>query len=238
METITIRPEPAPMKGYLSVPEGTGPWPGVVVIHDALGMTSDVARQVDWLGGEGFLALAPDLYSRAGRLRCMFKTMRAISAGEGPAFDDVSDTRRWLVERDDCTGSFGVIGFCMGGGLALALATTGDFDASSPNYGDLGDYSTERFARACPIVASYGGRDRSMRKVPAKLEAALSANDTPHDIKVYPEAGHGFLNNHDPSELSRWFDLAGRLIVTGYDEAAASDARLRITTFFTDHLRA
>jgi carboxymethylenebutenolidase len=131
MTTVTIPTPTGQMAAYLSVPLGDPPWPGVLVIHDALGMTSDLRRHADWLAEEDFLAVAPNLYYWGSRMRCLFSAMRAGVRGEGPAFDDLDSARRWLTGRADCTGRVGVIGFCMGGGFALALAGTGDY-ASSP----------------------------------------------------------------------------------------------------------
>lgn len=88
-----IRSAASDVPVYVAAPEGDGPWPGVVVVHDALGMTSDLRRQADWLASEGFLAAAPDLYHRGGRMRCMFATMRAAVRGEGDAFGDLDATR-------------------------------------------------------------------------------------------------------------------------------------------------
>ena len=220
---------------HLSRPDGAGPWPGVVVVHDALGMTGDLRRQADWLAGHGFLAVAPDLYHRGGRLRCMFSTLRALSAGHGPVFEDLEATRSWLAGQPDCSGRVGIIGFCMGGNVALMLACSGRYDSASVNYGDIASDHYPDLAGACPLVASYGGRDRSLRDTPARLERALTAHGVDHDIEVYPDAGHGFLNDHR-GETPAWALVAGWYAHTGHHGTAAKAARERIIAFFERHL--
>ena len=103
------------LKAYLAVPPvGTGPWPGVVVVHEAFGLTDDTRQQADRLAAGGYLALAPDLFSAGGAVRCLRSTFRTLARGEGPAFDDLAAARSWLTGRSDCTGSVGILGFCMG----------------------------------------------------------------------------------------------------------------------------
>ena len=100
-------------------------------------MTTDRRNQAGWLADAGYLAAAPDLYHRGGRLRCMFATIRDAARRSGPAFDDLDAVRSWLAARDDCTDRVGVIGFCMGGGFALLLAAARGYDASSVTTGSL-----------------------------------------------------------------------------------------------------
>jgi carboxymethylenebutenolidase len=234
MTNVSVRTPRGEMPSYLSKPPGAGPWPGVTVIHDAAGVTRDLHSQADWLASEGFLALAPDLFYRGRRWRCLFAAIR------DPAhpLPDLDATRAWLAARDDCTGKTGVIGFCMGGGLALMLAADHDFSVASVNYGGLTPNSERALPRACPIVASYGAKDRwpGVHKVPGILEPALTAAGIDHDIKVYPDAGHGFLNDHDPRDLSVLDKVIAKLVVAGYHEPSSRDAHHRIAAFFRTHL--
>lgn len=225
---------------YLATPIGTGPWPAVVVIHDAVGMSSDLRRHADWLADAGYLAAAPDLFHRSpSTLRCMFAAARDALRRRGPAFDDLDAVRRWLLARSDCTGRVGTIGFCLGGGFAVLLAGRGEYDAASVNYGGVPRDAMELLAGSCPIVGSYGALDRGLVADRRRLVAALEQHDVPHDVRVYAEAGHSFLNEHDPDEVPRWAVVMGRLLPSSdYHEASALDARRRILEFFDTHLRA
>jgi carboxymethylenebutenolidase len=222
------------MPAYLATPAGEGPWPGVVVIHDALGMSTDARNQADWLASEGYLALAPNLYYWGRRIRCLISTVRL---GERP-LSELDATRRWLAGHDRGTGKVGVIGFCMGGDFALTMAPHRGVSAASVNYGGATEGLERALPDVCPIVASYGAKDRwpGIHKVPDRLESMLTAAGIEHDIKVYPGVGHGFLNDHDPAELPIWVKAIAKLANAGYDEPSTRDARRRIIAFFRTHL--
>jgi len=218
--------------GYLAQPLGAGPHAGVIVIQDAFGLSDDIREQADRLAAAGYLAFAPDLYSGRG-IRCVVATMQASRSGKGPAYADIEAARAFLAARDDCNGRIGIIGFCMGGGFALLCAPRGGFAAASVNYGEVPEDAATRLAGACPIVGSYGARDRGLRGRAERLEQALDTVGVAHDVKEYPDAGHSFLNRFNAGPvLTPLLHVAG----LGYHHPSAEDAWRRILAFFAEHL--
>lgn len=223
------------LAGYLALPVGEGPWPGMVVLHDAWGQTADNRGFADWFAAAGYIAVAPDLYAWRSRLKilCIQATVREMLARKGPAYDDIEAVRASIAQRPDCTGKIGVIGFCMGGGFALALAAPGrGFAASSINYGMVPRDAAAMLRGACPVIGSFGARDVSLKGAAARLEAALTANGVDHDVKEYPDASHAFLNQH--SGTTGWIMTR---IGMAYHAPSADDAKARILGFFARHVR-
>lgn len=227
-------PGSRPLRGYLARPEGSGPWPGVVVIPEVFGLDDVMRRQADRLARAGYLTLAVDLYSVGGMRRCVVSTMRAMYKGEGRAYVDIETARQWLRNSTECTGRIGVVGFCMGGGFALICASRG-FDVASANYATLPKELDAALVGACPIVGSYGARDRSLKGAAAKLDAALTRAGVEHDVREYPNAGHAFLNDAMAGPMA----LRPILRVMGVkpEPDSAADAWARIEAFFSTHLR-
>jgi carboxymethylenebutenolidase len=234
MSSTEISTPNGSIPAYLAVPlpdvSGPGPWPGVVVIHDAFGLKDDIRAYTDRFATAGYLAIAPDLYSRGNVIRCIQSAMLDMRRARGRAFDDIDAARVTLADRADCTGKIGVAGFCMGGGFALIGASRG-FDASAPYYGQLpSDVSV--LDDACPVVASFGGRDPMLRGAAAKLETALTERTIPHDVKEYPNATHGFANRKSLGPVH----VLTKVMGIRYDHESAEDAWQRVLTFFAEHL--
>ncbi len=220
------------LNAVVETPSGEGPWPGLIIIHDVFGMTPDLRRHAAWGAASGYLTVAPDLYSWGGKMSCLIATFRALGSRKGIAFDDIDAVSAWMRARPDCTGKLGITGFCMGGAFALFTAVGHGFAVSGINYGMIPKDIEAVTQGACPIVGSFGAKDKTLPGGAARLEAALTANGIPHDIKEYPDAGHSFFNDHH----GIGFKLLGPMIGGFYHAPTEADARRRILEFFGRYL--
>jgi carboxymethylenebutenolidase len=228
--TIEIDTPAGPIDALLDIPEGQGPWPGVVVVHDAIGYGPNKQSINSHIAAAGYVALTPNMFARGGWARCVTKVMRDLLTKRGRALDDVLAARDHLLSLPECTGRVGIAGFCMGGGFALVMSPKG-FGASAPFYGTpLPRELSETLDGACPIVASFGARDPLGAGAPKKLQRVLEQKGIANDIKVYQGAGHSFADKLPAQPLLR---ITG----FGYNQAATEDAWARVFTFFGEHLR-
>jgi carboxymethylenebutenolidase len=210
------------LEGFLARPDAQGAAPGLVVIHEAYGLNDhirDVARR---LAGEGYVALAVDLFAGRNRAVCMARFMAGIlldSLGHGAIHDLKSALSFLAAEPGVDPARLGAIGFCMGGSFAVAWACTDDrLKVVAPFYA-MNPRPLDAVSRACPVVGSYPEKDFTAG-MGRKLDAALTRFDIPHDIKAYPNAKHSFFNELGAS----------------YDPAAAHDAWRRTLAFFKERL--
>jgi carboxymethylenebutenolidase len=228
---MTMIEVPAPdgeIKAVWETPEGPGPWPAVVLLHDAVGLTADLRRNARMLADHGYLVIAPDLFSRGPR--CVPGVFRdLLFTGAGRAVRDILAALRRIRDDSSCTGRVAVAGFCMGGGFALLTAPRG-FDAAAPFYPtSRGDYA-EMLRGSCPIVASYGRLDPINIGRAHRLERILDDYGIAHDVKTYSGVTHSFANRLPTEPVLR---VAG----LGYDEKATEDAWRRVFAFFDAHLK-
>lgn len=229
MTDISVQTPTGPIDAVLEAPPGGGP--GVVIVHDVFGLTQDTREIARRFADKGYVALAPDLYTRGGVRKCVTGVFRALFGQSGVAIDDLLAARDYLHSLAEVTGKVGIVGFCMGGGFALLLSPNG-FDASAPFYGITPKRLDEVLDGACPIVASYGKNDPTLIGAGKKVEKALTRKGIDHDVKTYPGASHGFANKLPDGPVATMARVSG----LGYREEQAEDAFGRVFAFFDTHL--
>jgi carboxymethylenebutenolidase len=211
-------------------PPGAGPWPGLVVIHEIFGLNDDIRGIARRFADHGYLAAAPDLMAAASRLVCLVQVARAMHDGSGPMVAELEAVIAALAARPD-VGKVGAVGFCMGGGFALLLGTRERVAAAGVYYGET--RSRAELARACPLVGGYGAKDRLFAGKARRLVADLDALGKEHDVRIYEDAGHSYMNHSGHDVLAR---LVRPLMHVEHNEAAAEDSWRRMLAFFARHL--
>ncbi len=211
------------MRGYLVRPDGDGPFPAVIVIHENRGLNpyiEDVARRA---AVEGFLALAPDALAPLGGYPGNDDDGKAMqkSLDRGKIRVDMLNGARFLKSHEFSNGKLGATGFCFGGGVAnfLAVEMGDDLNAAVPFYGSAPKPEDVVRIRASLLI-HYAEDDPRINKMRDRYEAALKANNVPFEMHSYPGTRHGFHNNSTPR----------------YNEAAAKHAWDRSIAFFKKHL--
>jgi carboxymethylenebutenolidase len=230
--SVTRHGRAVPVELFLPVgTAGPPPWPGVVVIHEIFGANDDIRGIARRFADAGYLAAVPDLMVGGLHLVCVLRAMRTLQAGTGPMVDELEAVIGLLEARPD-VGCVGAAGFCMGGGFALLLGTRARVTAAAVFYGDTRPRA--ELARACPLTGGYGGRDRVFAPKGRALIATLDELGKEHDVRVYEDAGHSYMNRAGHPVMA-W--LARPLMHVEYDAAAAEDSWRRMLTFFARHLR-
>jgi carboxymethylenebutenolidase len=168
-------------------------------------------------------------------VRCIKSIGTQLLAQQGDVFRQIEVARLHVAGLPTCTGTVGVIGYCLGGAFTLLLAARPGYSAAAVNYGQLPKNLDEVLKGSCPMVASYGARDTTLKGAGEKVRLALQNAGVPADVKEYPNARHGFINRTAAlSPLNLLFRVGG----IGYDHESAADAKRRILEFFDVHLRA
>ncbi len=227
------------MRAALALPQQRGAHTaGLLVLHELGGLNDDIRAITARFAEHGYAALAPDLYSVGPpRPICILRTMQALNSGSGRVFADLEAAQRFLAALDAVDPArLGAAGFCLGGSFAILHAVRAPLGAAAVFYGRVPRSSAE-LEGICPVVAGYGGRDRVFKDQPARLRRHLEQLAVPHDIEVYPDAGHSYMNRRrGPAPLQALMRRTRMAI--GYNRGAAEDSWRRMLEFFAEHLAA
>ncbi len=215
------------MKAFVAAPQTKEKRPTIMIVQEWWGLTEhihDIARRY---AAEGYVAIAPDLYSRLGHALTADageagKLMNTLRQEDGLA--DLNATVAYLQSVPEVDASkIGITGFCMGGSYALMLpCVNAAIKAAVPFYGQVPNPDTPLQKLACPVLYLYGEDDGWITKADVqRLAAALKKYNKAGEIKTYPGAPHAFFRDTDPSV---------------YRPDAAKDAWIRTKAFFKQHL--
>ncbi len=226
-EKIEFRSGDEQVPGYLAVPSGKGPFPGLVVIHEWWGQNAWAREKADAFARKGYVALAVDLYR--GKVAKDPETAHELSRAlpNDRAVRDLKAAFDELAGRKDVDPKrIGVIGWCMGGGLALDLAEEAPVAATVVYYGRLPTEATTIAKLKAPVLGNFGAEDKgipaeSVREFASKAEQA----GVKTDLKVYPGAGHAFASS------------AKGPMAQAYRPEAAKDADARTDAFLARTLK-
>jgi carboxymethylenebutenolidase len=213
------------VSGCLAQPDGEGPWPAVIVVHEWWGLDAQTCSIASRIASLGYLAFAPDLYH--GELAELGNTQKAsalvqrYAPGAPAELEQVFDL---LAARPGCNGKLAIVGFCFGGRMALTLGLTRPLDAVVTFYGGGMQQIFDRLVDFKPpaVLGFFGDRDVS---IPAgtidEFDKRLDQVGVEHEIFTYPNSGHAFFRDSDPSV---------------YRPEAARDAWERLQDFFARRL--
>ncbi len=226
-QTVSFKSGAEQASGFLVTPEGKGPFPGVVVVQEWWGLNDWVKDQARALAKEGYVALAVDLYR--GKATASQEEAHQLMMGTPPdrALRDLQAGFAYLQSQPTVRKDrIGAIGWCMGGGYTLQLATAQPGLAAAVAYYGLPPTDPAKVAAIhAPVLGNYGAEDKGPTPEQAQaFEAAMKKAGKTVDLKLYPGAGHAFANVNNP-----W---------GGYRKDAAEDAWARTKAFLAKYLKA
>jgi carboxymethylenebutenolidase len=207
--------------GEIAEPSGSAKAPGLLVIQEWWGVNDHIRSLVDRFAADGFLAFAPDLFhgkttKDGGEAAKLVQTL-----DWKVAIEDVAGAAALLASHPRCTGKVGIVGFCMGGAVALASAAkVPGLSAAVPFYG-IPDASTDFSGVSCAIQGHYAKKDQYIKpEYATALKDKLEKAGKSVELHFY-EADHAFANDTRPEV---------------HDPAATKVAWVRAVTFLKSHL--
>ncbi len=186
-----------PVRAWLAAgPSAASPRPAVVMIHEFWGLRRDVVEKAEALAAEGYVVVAPDTFRGAATRWIPSAIWNVVSTPREQIDADLDAVFAWLAARPDVDRArIAVMGFCYGGGAALAyslhnpgIAATGVF------YGSLITDADRLAALPGPVLGVFGREDRSIPVAEVEaFEAGLERAGVPYEITVYDGVGHAFV---------------------------------------------
>lgn len=200
----TRLPKGTLVEGLLFGPQDKGPFPGIVLLHEAWGLTAQIKDLGSRLAQEGYLVVIPNLYSRQGGMvtaNAEIADALAARVKETDLVQDISSCCEFLNTRDHVTRNLhAVVGFGLGGSLAMRVACHRKrLRAAVAFYGKPPDPPTLLNNLVCPLLYHQAGADPlTPAEAMETLQQAVKASGKPLEFHTYAGAPHGFMNETRP----------------------------------------
>jgi carboxymethylenebutenolidase len=182
--------------GYVVAPEGEGPFPAVLLIHEWNGLVDRVRQVADAFADEGYVALAADMYSgQIGTNRDEnMALMQEAQADPDRVIANLDAAARYLRSRDDVTGKVAAMGWCFGGGVALSFAIGGEsHEGTAIFYGRLIEDPDVLASIDHPVYGTFAELDGGIPPDQVnRFAEALRTAGVENDIHIYDDVNHGF----------------------------------------------
>jgi carboxymethylenebutenolidase len=214
------------VSGYLAKPKETeGTAPGIIVIQEWWGLNDNIRKMTELLAGEGYSALAVDLYEgKVAESPDKARSLMQEAMGDKDRLRNNLRQAYQYLDQEVGAENIGVIGWCFGGGWSLqtALMLPDKIDATVIYYGELTANKEKLKKLDMPILGLFGSEDTAVPPATVdKFEAALQDLEKEANIHIYEGANHAFAN---PSGER-------------YDAEAAQDAWEKTVKFLAEHLK-
>ena len=224
---LKIKSDAGELTACFAEPAEKGKYPAIILIHEVWGLDGHIRDVAERLAFEGYIVLAPDLFSGTGILEQLGadiqkemvdpatrdeaqKKMRAAMAPMNSrqfGADTVSKLEgcfRYLRGLDSCSGKIAVLGFCFGGTYAYALAVAErGLSAAVPFYGHVPEPLDELQKISCPVLAFYGEKDERLIGQVPEIKKVMAEAHKNFECHIYPEAGHAFFNDTNPQRYNK-----------------------------------
>jgi carboxymethylenebutenolidase len=193
--------------GYLAVPEGAGPFPALVIVHEWNGLVDRVRQVADAFAAEGYVTLAADVFSgkTGSSPEANMALVQTAQADMPKVIANLDAAVAYLKARPDVTGRVGAMGWCFGGGIALSFGLDGEqHDATAIFYGALVDDPAKLAKIDHEVYGSFARLDTGIPPESVqRFESALRAAGIPNDIHIYDDVNHGFWLHVDQDPATR-----------------------------------
>jgi carboxymethylenebutenolidase len=198
-ETVEFPMGPITSSGYLAEPKDSTRHPGIVVIQEYWGLVPHIKSVAERFASQGYVALVPDLYHGETATEPDEARKLAMQLKEDEAVKEITAAGNYLLSRANVyPKALGVIGFCMGGGLAIATAAkSSEIGAVVVYYGSPHTADRAKSINA-PLLGLYAEHDRIPKELIENFAKELSEKGIPHEIHFFPGTQHAFFNDTRP----------------------------------------